>query len=61
MELHPEADTRTDDIIATMIADGFHVCVTDPEGTPIAPMQATYLYASRDPSDLALPVHVGPA
>lgn len=60
MELHPEADTRTDEIIATMVADGFHVSVTDPEGRAIPTMQATYLYASRDASDLALPVSASP-
>ena len=61
MELHPEADTRTDEIIATLIADGFHVSVTDPEGHPIPTMQATYLYASRDASDLALPISANPS
>ena len=61
MELHPEADTRTDEIIETMTADGFHVSVTDPDGGPVAVMQATYLYASRDPSDLALPITASPA
>lgn len=60
MELHPEADTRTDEIIATLVADGFHVSVTDPEGSPIPTMQATYLYASREASDLALPVAASP-
>ncbi len=60
MELHPEANTRTDEIIETMTADGFHVSVTDPDGGPVSTMQATYLYASRDAADLALPITAGP-
>lgn len=56
MELHPEVETRTDEIIQTMTADGFHVTVTDPDGRPIETMRATYLYASRNAADLALPI-----
>ena len=60
MELHPEADTRTEEIIQTMVADGFHVAVTDPDGNAIETARATYLYASRNPEDLAFAVVAGP-
>lgn len=60
MELHPEAGTRTDEIVATLTADGFSVSVTDPDGNASAMMRATYLYASRHPQDLAYPVAAGP-
>lgn len=60
MELHPEAGTRTDEIVETLTADGFSVSVTDPDGNPSELMRATYLYAARDAQDLAYPITASP-
>ncbi|MEM9062014.1 MAG: FkbM family methyltransferase [Pseudomonadota bacterium] len=61
MELHPEAGTRTAEIVDEMTSAGFHVCLTDPDGIPIETARATYLFGSRDAGDLALPATAGPA
>lgn len=56
MELHPEAGTRTDEIISTLAVDGFHVSLTDPDGNPSSAEHATYLYAARDSQALVYPI-----
>ena len=58
MELHPEAGTRTDEIVASLIDGGFNVSVTDPDGNPSELMRATYLFAAREARDLAYPISV---
>ncbi|MEL6999477.1 MAG: FkbM family methyltransferase [Pseudomonadota bacterium] len=60
MELHPEAGTRTGEIVETMVADGFHISLTDPDGIPIESERATYLFGSREPGDLAFPISARP-
>lgn len=55
MELHPEADTRTDQIRSRMHEAGFYVSLTDADGVPALTDVASYLFASRQREDLALP------
>ena len=52
MELHPEAGTRTSEIMAKAQSAGLHCRLTDPDGHPAAPETAGYLYAARDPDRL---------
>ena len=60
MELHPEAGTRTGEIISTLTMDDFYVSLTDPDGNPSDAERASYLYAARDAQDLAYPVTARP-
>lgn len=53
MELHPEHGTRSVEIVDRLRSQGFAVAVADAGGAPAEPESATYLYASREPGDLA--------